>query len=270
LTGYLLRDYHVHTSNSIDSTASMAEQCRQALKLGFYEIAFTDHYDSHPLEEGTGYFSWGKYHGELLECREKYGKNLTILAGLELGEPHRHREDLQKYISDKDFDLLLGSTHWIGNFAAHAGYWDGREARDAYATYFQEILVMAREADFDVLAHLDLLKRYAPAGNGLFDPEEHRDIIETILKTIIQRGIALELNTSGLADPRLEESLPGKKVLTWYRDLGGELITIGSDAHYPARLGQGLGQGYALLEELGFKGVAQFRQRRAELVEFRR
>ena len=234
-----------------------------AVENGIREIAFTDHFDLHALEKGRGYYNYQKYSSEIAKCRDSFGERLSILKGLELGEPHLYLEEHSRYFKDKDFDFLLGSVHWIADEAMHNDYCRGKEAKKAYEAYFAQVFQAAAEGNFDVLGHLDILKRYAPSGFGKLCIGDYREVVEQILKTALERGIGLELNTSGWRQG-VGEPFPSLEVLRWYRELGGEIITVGSDSHVVDDLGSDIKKAYLLLRDLGFKWLTVFRQRSME------
>lgn len=268
---YFLRDYHVHTHHSLDSEALMEEHCGRAIDIGIKEIAFTDHYELNPFDEGKGYFDYDAYWKELNSCRNKMGESLSILSGLEISEPHLYPEKTKEFLSGKNFDLLIGGIHWINDEALYRDFWPQKNYKEAYNLYFEEVFKMAKTADIDILAHLDHLKRYAPEGIPPFNPLDFREEIVAILKIMIERNIALEVNTSALKLKLFSsdhETFPSFEIISWYKELGGELLTLGSDAHNPAFLALGFKEVYSLLEEIGFKGLTVFKNRKPLIESF--
>ena len=227
-----MRDYHIHTNNSFDSVARMEDYCKRALELGLDEVAFTEHYDSNPKDESKGFFSYHRYMDDIKFCRWKYGDRLKITAGLELGEPHIYYENLEEYKEDKLFELYIGSVHFVNGDVIHRSYEDWEETEEIYLKYFQELLKTAKAGNFNILGHLDVIKRYLPDRAGRFNPYFFKEIIFEILKVIISGNIAIEVNSSGLRQ-KLQEPLPAYEIIQWYRMLGGRKIVFGSDAHRP-------------------------------------
>jgi len=261
-----LVDYHVHTNNSFDSKVNMIDYCQRAVEIGLKEIVFTEHFDLNPGDLGLGYFNYVKYSDEIEKCRELYGDKLIIKKGLELGEPHLYKEEHSKFLKKKDFDFLLGSVHYIGSMVLHSNYNDLQE-REVYLKYFTEVLETVEYGNFHVLGHLDVLKRYVPEHFSKFKAIEYEEHIREILKTLIQRGKGIEINTSGLRQG-LNETLPAVEVLKWYRELGGEIVTIGSDAHRLNHLGDKLETSIQLAREIGFLGIATFTRGELEIISF--
>jgi histidinol-phosphatase (PHP family) len=241
--------------------------CRLAVERGLAEIAFSDHLDSNPVDECYGLFIAADFCGEVDECRERYGDRLRILKSAELGEPHLYVTEIENVIGDEPFDFLTGAIHWVGDdivsVDCKAGQADQTSSASwvsLYDRYFDDVLRAVECANFDVLAHLDLAKRFGVNYLGAFDVELYREQIEAILRTMIDRAIALEVNTSGYRQP-CREPFPGLETLRLYRQLGGELITVGSDAHRSEHLGLNIEAGLALIRSAGFRSITLYRDR---------
>ncbi|NLT96263.1 MAG: histidinol-phosphatase HisJ family protein [Clostridia bacterium] len=264
---HYLVDYHVHTDNSFDSNARMEDYCRRAIEIGLKEIAFTEHFDLNPKDKGLGYFNFEDYSEEIEKCREMFGDRLKIKKGLELGEPHLYLEEHESFLRDKDFDFLLGSVHFIGERVLHREYAPDEDEREVYLEYFEQVLETARKGNYHSLGHLDVLKRYVPKRFKKFYASQYQEIVREILTAVINRSRGIEINTScfrqGLGEP-----LPTIEIIKWYKELGGQIITIGTDAHHVRHLGQGLNEGMEILKDLGFKGFYTFTQGEPHLVKF--
>lgn len=245
-----LADCHVHSHHSVDGSRRLEDYCRAAVAGGLKAIIFTEHYDLNPVTEGFNHLHFARYAQEVEAVRQKFAGRLEIGLGLELGEPHLYAGAIDAFLSGKKVDFLLGSVHWVGEKALHLDYGQGCSAEEAYQRYFEEVLRAVQAGNFHVLAHLDLLKRYLGHQSPL-ETEHFREIITAILQEAISRGIGLEVNTSGLRQG-LADTLPGLMVLKWYRDLGGEIVTLGSDAHRPEDVGAGLATGLNTLAAAGF------------------
>ncbi|MGI6224771.1 MAG: histidinol-phosphatase HisJ family protein [Peptococcales bacterium] len=264
---HYLVDYHVHTNNSFDSSVKMLDYCELATQIGLREIVFTEHFDLNPVDKGLGYFNYDEYSQEIEECREKYEGRLIIKKGLELGEPHLYIEEHTNYLQEKDFDFLLGSVHFIGEEVLHRDYASDEDEREVYLTYFTQVFETAKHGTYQTLGHLDVLKRYVPNWFRKFVASDYEEVIREILKVVIQRDKGIEINTSGFRQG-LEEPLPSVEIIRWYRELGGEIITIGSDSHHLRHLGLGLKHGIAILKEIGFKGIYTFTQGKPQFTGF--
>ncbi len=263
----MLADYHMHCAYSNDSETPMEEQIRRALALGLDEICFTDHVDygvkkdwDEPGEMPShdGYLfnnvDYPAYFAEIEEMRQRYAGKITIRAGLEFGiQAHtvdRFQNLFDRYRDRLDFILL--SMHQVDD----QEFWNqdfqrGKTQEEYNMRYYEEILkVVQVYHDYAVLAHLDLLSRYDLA--GVYPFEKVKEIIAEILRIAIRDGKGIELNTSswhyGLTDTQ-----PSRQILKLYKDLGGEILTIGSDAHTPKYLADHLQEARRILkEEIGF------------------
>jgi histidinol-phosphatase (PHP family) len=261
--GRLPQDYHVHTEASCDCQATMAEMCQQALALGIAEIAFTDHFDPKPEDLCYGYYRPDRYFAALEAARRTFGpQGLTIRAGVELGEYHLFHQTMTPVLAAWPYDFVLGSLHWVGDqIVFDTGYFQTLGPRDSFARYFVELERLARFGGFDVLSHPDVVKRVGYAAAGGFDIREWEDLVRPVWRACIENGIGLEINTSSLRSG-VGEVHPGPESLRWYREMGGEILTIGSDSHRPAHLGSGLDVALDVARWAGFTRLASFEGRR--------
>ena len=251
-------DGHVHTLHSFDSKAAMALQCAAAAEAGLHGLCFAEHFSLDPLVPTFGHLDWASYNADLARCREAYAGKLVISRGIELCEPHTLLPEYGELLARERPDAVLGSIHNVAHTKLRALV-ANHGAQRAFQLYFEEYLRMATCADIDVAAHLDLAKRYTGAAFSERTFLQNQALLEEILKTIIARGIALEMNTSSLE--ALGEGMPSRLVLSLYAELGGELLTFGSDAHSPGRVAQGFSESAVLARELGFPGFCVFTAR---------
>jgi histidinol-phosphatase (PHP family) len=249
-------DSHVHSRISVDSSASIESMCMGAISKGISCIAFTEHYDVHPKDETRGFFNPDRFAREIADAKKTFAHQLHILKGLEFGEPYMFSEELSA-LQNQDYDVILGSIHWVGDLSVCSG----KEVlslctlEELYARYYTVMLETVQCGGFDVLAHFDLPKRYLPEMMTDFP------IIEDILKLLVTSGIALEINTSSLRKG-LGETMPNRDILRKYADLGGSMITIGSDAHTPEAIGAEFDSVQKLLRDFPQFEVGYFEQRR--------
>lgn len=262
-------DYHVHCSFSDDSSTPMERQAKQAADIGLNELCFTDHVDygvkydhgdprllAHPYASNVNY---AEYFPEIERVRAKFADRLTIKAGLEFGVQTHTISDYTKLFAkyrDK-LDFILLSVHQIDDLDLWGQeYQRGKTQAEYNRGYYEELLrVVQSYHDYSVLAHLDLIVRYDRA--GVYPFGKVRDVIAEILRTVINDGKGIELNTSswryGLTDTQ-----PSRAVWKLYRDLGGEILTLGSDAHNPGYVGAHLDEGREILRSLGFTKFCTF------------
>lgn len=260
-----LTEYHHHTDNSFDSKAGMDEVCEQAIKKGINEICFTEHFSVNPKVPTYGHMDFNRYFAQITECREKYRGRLVIKVGIELCEPHLLMEEYDQVLSDLDLDFILGSVHNIKEIKLRK-YMHEKGPHEIYQGYFEEVLSMVSKADIDVIAHLDLMKRYAKDSIGNYRFSEFQGIIERILRKAIERGIGIEINTSGLSDMTVGETFPTMDILKLYKDLGGEILTIGSDSHRSKSVGYHLKDALLMAKKAGFEYIYTFEMREPQRI----
>jgi histidinol-phosphatase (PHP family) len=258
-----LQDLHIHTEYSCDSRAKMMDMCQAALDIGIDEIGFTDHMDLIPDDPCAGYLQLDPWWDALEICRTKYGDSLIIKAGIEIGEPHRYADQYSKLLDAYPWDYALGSLHWVGDSCVfHEEYFTQTE-EDAYRAYFTELGRMALDAPFDILAHTDVVKRYGYNIYGEYDPGRYETEIRRALRHCVERGIVIEINTSTLRWS-VGETSPTRPILDWYKEEGGEAVTLGSDAHQPKHVGSGMQEALSQLEAIGISRLASFSARSRE------
>jgi len=269
-------DYHIHTRFSCDSEAEMTDVCDAAIARGIQEIAFTDHLDFGP-DDPPDYFRLVEYVETIQHCRDRYRDRLIIRTGVEIGEPHIFTQQAQTILAAEELDFVIGSAHYAVSPAPSSASTDSNRLQCAwkasffeqplhiaYESYFQQVVRLAVEGDFDVLGHLDLVKRDAQKFGKPYDgPVPYADMIRTALRTLVERGKGIEINTSSLYKGRgMSEPCPSLEILRWYREMGGEILTFGSDAHTADRVGSHLNVAYAMAQTVGFKRWATFERRR--------
>ena len=272
-------DTHMHSDFSSDCPTPMEEQAAAAAEKGLKGICFTDHMDLEYPQIGnpplTFLFDIDEDYARIDEVREKF--DIKISKGIELGlrneqcMSERVTAGYREMLKRPDIDFVIGSTHCLEETDPYwPDYWQGKSVRDALRIYFEAILENIRNNDYvDTIAHLDYIVRYArlPGGDptkyegrDLYIDGENGDIIDEILKFIIKKDIALEVNTSGLKYG-LGYAHPKDWILKRYRQLGGDMITVGSDAHRPEYVAYGFSEIRELLISLGFSRYAVFEKR---------
>jgi histidinol-phosphatase (PHP family) len=165
-------------------------------------------------------------------------------------------EMLEKY----PWDYSMGSMHWVGTKSVFDRSYFSKPADVAYRTYFLELAKMAANGDFDILAHMDVVKRYGFDAYGVYDPNQYEREIREVLRICATRGIALEVNTAPLRRP-INQIAPSSVILPWFREEGGRWVTLGSDAHLTAHVGFGLDVAMSFLRSAGFEDLASFESR---------
>lgn len=268
-------EQHLHSTFSFDGKSTPLQECQAAVEKGLSGICFTEHFSVDVLDVSFGFMNYPLYHAAIDDCRKKFPA-LKICRGLEIGEPHleQYRVALQKALSAMKLDFIIGSVHNIGSVKLRK-FRVGKTADELYSAYFAEILHMVETADFDVIGHLDLVKKYAVSNlgdenfqpPGDYDFSKYEGIFRKILSRAIERGIGIEINTSGWRTPA-HEQYPKIEVIKLYRELGGELITIGSDAHHIKNLAEDFKQAEEILRSVGFKKYFHYVARRPYPIYF--
>jgi histidinol-phosphatase (PHP family) len=254
-------DYHVHTEFSSDCKIPMAVQCEAAIAAGVTEIAFCDHLDHEPADPGYGYYRPEAFLASVDACREAYGSKLTVLAGVEADYNERIADQVARFLSTYSFDFVIGSVHYgEEGRIIFQDYFDHREWDDVYFPYLERLKLAARSGLFDTLGHIDLPKRYAPQNKRTYDPLRYKDGLQQLFEVLIERGLSFEINTSGLRQAP-KTSMPGPAIVRWYVEMGGTLITTGSDSHAPQHVGSGIQQTMDMLQLCGIDSVSSFSKR---------
>ncbi len=263
---YLPQDYHLHTTFSMDSKMAMENACHEAVRRGLAEICFTEHVDCVPEDEGAGFFNPAAYMSEVDRCRDLFDGSLTVRAGIEFGEPHRFGHELERLLDGYPWDFVIGSLHWVGpELVMTPDYFDGKTQEQAYLAYFEEMLALVSVANIDIVGHLDVPKRYAVDRYGLFDSCQFAEPIRAVLRTCVERGIGIEINTGTMRRTGNDPS-PSPEVIGWYRELGGEILTLGSDGHRPAHMAYAFDQAVEFATQAGFSHVTLFERRQPRFV----
>lgn len=268
-------DYHVHTEFSDDSVYPMESVVKDAIAMKMDELCFTDHVDYGIKDDWDSgkpiayrdnapfaNVDYPRYIAEINRMQRLYGDKISIKTGLEFGIQSHTIPLYETLFHRYAFDFIILSIHqvkdkefWTQDFQ------QGRTQKEYNEQYYQEMLdVMRLYKDYSVLGHLDLIIRYDK--QGLYPFEKVKPMIVEILRLAIADGKGIELNTS-YHRYGLQDSTPSKEILSLYRDLGGQIITLGSDSHKPEHLGAYMKEGKLLLKELGFQNFCTFDQMKA-------
>ena len=255
-------DCHIHTEFSGDSYTPMKAQLDKAVSLGMEQICITDHNDHDVVSDIDFNLDFEGYFKEIAQLQAEYSPKTSELAGVEQGL-QEHLGDYLEEISRKyPFDFIIGSVHFIDGLDPYYPEYFEKFGKDAYRRYFEQTISCVKGINsFDSLGHLDYIVRYGADKDLSYSYREYADYIDEILKTLIAKGKALECNTAPYARGGNEPN-PCKDVLKRYRELGGELITIGSDAHSENNLGKGFEDAGTLLKSCGFEYYAVYKERR--------
>lgn len=228
-------DFHMHSMVSADSKARPEDMVTAAEKCGLREICFTDHLDCKVEGPETNVFTQEAYDEAY---RDLSSDRLKIRLGMEFGMQPDNRQRFVQEAAKRNYDFIIGSVHSIeGKSVYRAGYWEGKTRNQAYTRYLEEILSCLKVHEgFHVLGHLTHpTKSPNNPGNLPYTIKEYGELTEEIFRCMIHKGIGLEVNTSGI---RLSgRPLPPLEFVRQYAEMGGEIITVGSDAHRPEHVG---------------------------------
>lgn len=252
-------DYHVHSHFSPDASMTLEEAIEAAISKGVTELCFTDHMDyDYDGNHSDILLDYQNYFEALDQFRLKYNDKITLKTGVEFGlQPHLgkvYQEDAEKY----NFDFIIASIHSVAKTDLYTGnFFDHRPQLDAYHIYFDDLIKVVNSFDhYSVIGHMDVIKRYG-SYDMILPLEQYQDLATQLLKTIIQKGKGIELNTSGIRY-QLGDYHPSVDLIKLYRSLGGEIITLGSDAHMTNQLAFDFPRALQLLSDIGFKYITTF------------
>ena len=263
-------DMHMHTWFSTDSEACPRDMADEAVRKGLKTICFTDHFDKDDLEWGEeGIFDVDAYFVEMQKLQEEYAGKLNIRIGIELGLRTYLKDYYEELTKKYPFDFVIGSVHNVpykkdaeGNIlytdpAAEKLFTD-RTDKEAYRLMMETTLENVRTSDcFQTLGHLDYVVRYGKSREKEYSYTDYADFIDEILKLLIEKEKGLEVNSAGLKYG-LPFAHPHPDVLKRYRELGGEIITIGADAHKPEHIAYDFAKAEEILKSCGFKYYTEF------------
>ena len=258
-------DYHMHTRFSEDGDDTPETMCRRAIELGIPEIGFSEHWDVGPYETNPRFFKPEPWYAELERLRGLFAGQLLIRAGVEIAEPHLYPPETAEVLGLASFDYVLGSVHFVGKNSMFNGeYFQTHTADQVYSGYFDEMDRMVRTAEIDIVAHFDIPAR---AGKSIFgyEPARYEETIRSALKTCIERGLALDVNVSGLRKPS-QIIMPDPLILKWYAEMGGRRLSLGSDAHRLREVSLHLEKAIETIQAVGINHVTRFERRRARLI----
>lgn len=280
----MFADYHIHTYYSDDSTYPMEQVVKDAISKGITDLCFTDHVD-YGIKEDTDKLTpeqrqelkvklqnpnvpqynvdYPAYVAEYQDLKEKYADKINLKLGMEFGLQIHTIPQYQKLFNSYPFDFIIMSCHQVENKEFWTQEFQQGRSHDEYnQRYYDEILEQVKNYhDYSVLGHLDLIARYDK--DGIYPFAKIRDKIAGILKIVIADGKGIELNTSSVRykihNAQGEQELtPSREILALYKELGGRIITVGSDSHKPEHLGAYITEQRQELKKLGFKEICTF------------
>ncbi|MBA2556067.1 MAG: histidinol-phosphatase HisJ family protein [Chloroflexi bacterium] len=248
-------DAHLHTDISHDADVPIDVYAALAREASVAEIAITDHLDFHARDPNFALADFGRRERMVREAAERWDGRPLVRFGVEITYESGLEDQIRAYLAGHDYDYTIGSIHISDRRPLHrrsAAQWcAGKTHREASAWYWDEVEAAIRSGLFDALGHLDVVKRWMVEHLGPFEYERHADIYDRMLRTLLDTGTALEVNSSGLRQPA-REMYPPPVVVERFRELGGQRVVAGSDAHRSHHFGFALGEAYRAIENAGF------------------
>ncbi len=265
----MISDFHTHSYFSGDSSENPEKMVETAIGLGMERFCFTDHQDfDYNYDELDFTLDHERYFAEISDLRERYADKIDVLIGVETGlEPHLS-DRLCEFVNKNPYDFVIGSTHLVNGVDPwYPEYFAEHGEKKGFEMYFDYILrSLAVCSDFDVYGHLDYIVRYAPNKDKYFTRSDFAEVIDKILTKLVSMGKGIELNTGGMYKG-MNRTNPHPDIVRRYRELGGEMITVGSDAHTADRIGCGFDAAREILKNAGFEYYTVFKNRRPEFIK---
>jgi histidinol-phosphatase (PHP family) len=263
-------DQHLHSRHSFDSRADPEANVRRAIELGLNGLTFTEHFDTHPVEWPLCCYDDARYSDDIARLRQRYGDRLFIGKGIEICYQPQNEGLILDHLERYKFDLVLLSVHWTPRGAIHdRNCWEDIAPAAATRLYLETVLEAARWADrlaekrgrvFDVLGHIDLIRRYLHRYFNHYDPAEGADPTDEILRACLAADLIPEVNTSTIRSGH-GRLMPDAPVVARYAELGGQAMVLGSDAHKPEHIAADFDAAVAMLQDNGIRRQAVFRGR---------
>ncbi len=262
-----MKDMHVHSTYSPTGKSSVEEYVAAAKEKSVDEITFTEHFD---LDKTMKSANLNAYKIFFNRFKDKY--DLKMNYGLEVGLQSDKKDELCKNINKYSFDFIIGSSHTVSgkNISTDDSYYEGITRHEAYLNYFKEVLqnIKTFENEFDVYGHLDYIGKFGHYPEQRLDYIEFYEIIDSILEELIKKDKGIEINTSGLRDG-FGSTYPSPRIIKRYKELGGKIITVGSDSYDTSTLVQGFDEAYDILESEGFHETAVYHNRKPDFVKIK-
>ena len=261
----MIPDYHLHSEFSGDCKTPPEDMIKRAIALKMPAMCFTDHCDF-DIPSTEFLIDEDVYFAKMQALQAKYRQQIDIRIGVELGlQPHLARKH-HEYVNKYPFDFVIGSLHIVDDKDPYyPEVFEGKDDRVVYRAYFEQMLDNIEAfSEFQVVGHIDYVVRYGNHKAEQYSYQEYADIIDAVLQKIIDKGLGIEVNTAGFK-AGLGFPHPHPDVIRRYQELGGEIITLGSDSHVPEYIGAKFEEMRTMLKDIGFKYYAQFKERKMEM-----
>ena len=266
-----LFDTHNHCQFSFDGKKTTVElSAAAALEKGLGGIVFTDHCDvfvpQECIEHGcleSQVFDITSQQAEIDRVQEHMGESLRILKGIEIGMYKSTRDEVGEILNRHQFDQVIASIHYLDDTDPYyGGFFEDKNWKQAYGRYLETIYNEALAlGNFDLIGHYDYVARYAPYPQDGITYRDFSDIFDSLFRYLIENGKGLELNTKSCKSGHGRKTALDKNVLLRYRELGGEIISLGSDSHSPVNVAEDFAEYAAILKSLGFRWSSHYEKR---------
>lgn len=269
-------DYHTHHVRCGHAIGELEEYVQRGIEMGLSQIGLSDHMPLIHVDPATYYPEMAmpmeelpRYVEECLSLKERYKGQIDVKVGLEGDYIEGYEAEIEAITTAYPWDYVIGSVHFLGTWDIsdyrQTHHWDGQDILAVYERYYDAVQKAAATGLYDVMGHVDVIKRfgYKPA------PEVSAEVThmeDATLKAIQESGVAMELNASGLSKA-CEEMFPSRRIVSEAFRLGIP-VTVGSDAHDPRKLGEYLDQARATLWDVGYRELSVFNQRVRTQVSF--
>jgi histidinol-phosphatase (PHP family) len=267
-----LADSHTHSLCSLDGYNTMSEMAEAAVKRGLSVLTITDHVDLDYFETGAPdpycFSIWPDMTEDFCAASLRWKDQITLRLGIELGQANHDPIFAHEIATTPGLDFVIGSIHNLRNTPDFYGYpYSSRaECLALMDRYLAEILELSQNPDIDVIGHIGYTRRYMKKAGFDIGLDDYTDRLETIFRRTIANGHGIEMNTSGIRQG-LGSTIPDLAWIELYRQCGGEIVTVGSDAHFPKDVGADIDTGYEMLRTVGFKYVTVFKNRKPEFIK---
>lgn len=260
-------DYHIHSSISADCKVPMLKMAQAAKDAGLREICFTEHIDLN-LVEGPDFTVDFEGYAAAIACVRAAFPDLTIRMGIEAGLDMQTTPQMRDKLQQQPLDYVIGSQHVVfGLDPFYERVWKEYSQAQIFKEYLRVSAESAAQIDyFDVMGHIGYISKFCPFEDKLMRYADHKDAIDTLLKTLIHKGKGIEINTNGLY--MTPSTMPETAIIRRYFELGGEIVTIGSDAHYEQVVGHAVADTLNLLKTIGFRYICTFDKRQPLFLPF--
>jgi len=257
-------DCHVHSSFSGDSDMNCESAISAAISRGLQGISFTDHLDfDYPNYDDLFLIDFDKYSDYMDSIKKQFSNDIRVFKGIEVGIQSHVIDSTIEVINSYDFDIVIASVHVVDKLDLHNGdFCKSKSQKEAYTRYLENVLHTLETFDnFDVMGHLDLIRRYGCYDNKSLEYSDYSDLLDSILKQIIKMDKAIEINSSGFRYD-LASPMPNFSILKRYRELGGEMVCTSSDAHRLEHIGYKFDYLKEMISSAGFDYTTHFEQRK--------